>query len=38
MRPSQEIKVYMPSGAKEKGLVVWNFKEKEDNAQEGEKE
>ena len=39
MRPtgSQKIEVYMPSTAKDMGVGVWSFKEKEDNSQEDEK-
>lgn len=39
MRPTgnQAMEAYMPSGAKEKWVGVWNFKGEEDNLQEAGK-
>jgi len=40
MRPtgSQAVEAYMPSRTKEKWVGAWDFKEKEDNSQDDEKE
>ena len=40
MRPtgSQAFETYMPSRAKEEGAGSWDFKRKEDNSQEDERE